>query len=448
MIKVYYSLSFEQSSPVRIGNGKHEESDNDLMLDGRGLPFIPGTSLAGIIRHLALSIGMSEETEKRLFGTVLLSPKPGYDPIIEKSAVIFGDAVLDKTITRDDIVFGKRDGVGLNDWGTAKKSSKFDFQIAESGCSFYSIIEWTGNDEQYKTEIDGIIEPILKHYIADGIMVGARTSRGYGLFKLCGKRRIFDFPKDLNYWINDFNPYDREAFKDAFELTGELQELETVLEIKVKATSQFSVRVNKARTELAEDDSIPNSVPMANYKGNPVIPGTAWAGAFRHHMHALLRDVGISEDSDEMQKVDELFGMASGSGSTGKSRLVFSETEILVKDKFVQKSSVIRTAIDRFTAAPINAALFTNMVYSGGKGTLKITYRKKSINNKYLELLAACICDLHLGLITLGGEASVGRGTMRVLSVKSNGTDKTEGMKNTIDNGGTLNWLEEGDENE
>ncbi|MCR5772564.1 MAG: hypothetical protein K6G87_15200 [Butyrivibrio sp.] len=448
MKKVYYSLSFEQSSPVRIGNGRHEESDSDLMLDGRGLPFIPGTSLAGIIRHQALSMGMSQETENRLFGTVLPSLKPGGDPIIEKSAVIFGDAVLDKTITKDDIVFGRRDGVGLNDWGTAKKTSKFDFQIAESGCSFYSIIEWTGNDEQYDTEIDGIIEPILKHYVADGIMVGARTSRGYGEFKLSVKRRLFDFPKDLNDWINAFNPYDRESFKDSFELTGELKGLDTVLEIKFRATSQYSVRVNTARTELAEDGSVPDSVPMENHKGNPVVPGTAWAGAFRHHMRALLRDTGISEDSDEMLKVDELFGIAPGSGSIGKSKLGFSETELLIKDKAAQKSSVMRTAIDRFTAAPSNTALFTNMVYSGGEGTLKITYRKNSIDYRYLELLAACICDLHLGLITLGGEASVGRGTMQVISVKANGNDKTEGMKSTIDKGGALNWLKEDDKNE
>ena len=37
MKKIYYRLKFVPRSPLRIGNGMHELSDSDLMLDGRGL---------------------------------------------------------------------------------------------------------------------------------------------------------------------------------------------------------------------------------------------------------------------------------------------------------------------------------------------------------------------------------------------------------------------------
>ena len=76
MKKIYYRLKFVPRSPLRIGNGMHELSDSDLMLDGRGLPFIPGTSLAGIIRHRAGSICSDKETLKRLFGNIEDERKP------------------------------------------------------------------------------------------------------------------------------------------------------------------------------------------------------------------------------------------------------------------------------------------------------------------------------------------------------------------------------------
>ena len=101
---------------------------------------------------------------------------------------------------------------------------------------------------------------------------------------------------------------------------------------------------------------------------------------------------------------------------------------------------MVRTAIDRFTAAPQNAALFTSMVYSGGNGVLEIEFKKNDVERNYIELLAACICDLHLGLISIGGEASVGKGIMSVEKVMVNGKDKTQQMKYSI-KGESLEWL-------
>ena len=446
MKKAYYYLTFEQVSPLRISNGQHEESDSDLMLDGRGLPFIPGSSLAGIFRHKAVAMGISADNENRLFGIVLPPKEKNGENVIEKSAIIFNDAVLDKNTLREGIAFNRRDGVGLGEWGTAKKTSKFDFQIAETSCKFHSIIEWAGNDEQYSDEIEKFIEPVIKNYVAEGIRVGARTSRGYGQFKLGVKKRIFVFPESLDRWI-DFNPYDEKAFEDAETLTGEKNTISSIIDVSFKMISPFSVKVNTAKTELAEDGSVPDSVPMENYKGNPVIPGTAWAGAFRHHMHDLLRDTGVLEESDDMRELDELFGMPGKLGGMKKSKIIFSETEISVSEKSVQKGAVMRTAIDRFTAAPRTSALFTNMVYNGGQGKLRIEFKHSDIEEKYLELLAACICDLHLGLISLGGEGAVGRGIMQVEKVVSNGIEKTKLMIDSINNGSPLNWLKEDDKN-
>ena len=47
-LKLYYLCRFTQLSPLRLSGGKNDRTDNDLMLDSRGLPMIPGLSLIHI----------------------------------------------------------------------------------------------------------------------------------------------------------------------------------------------------------------------------------------------------------------------------------------------------------------------------------------------------------------------------------------------------------------
>ncbi len=441
MKKVYYYLMFKQESPLRIGNGLHEESDSDLMLDGRGLPFIPGTSLAGLFRHKAKELGMLESTENHLFGIVKNSRDESYQGFDAGSSILFGDAVIDCNGSKENVKISRRDGVGLNEWGTAKRTSKFDFQIAETDYCFNEVIEWEGNDEEYVSEIDQIIEPLIKHYIAEGISVGARTTRGFGKCALSARKKVFNFPEMLNEW-SDFNQYESKYFENAEAITGERQNDISNIEILFKFVSPFAVRVNMAKTELMPDGSVPDSVPLENYKGNPVIPGTAWAGSFRHHMHTLLRDTGVIEGSEKMQEIDKVFGVSNNSPlSTGRSKLSFCESEIAIQDKETQCTSMMRTAIDRFTSAPRTAALFTSRVYFGGDGKLTISYDERHVPEAIRELLCACICDMHIGFLTVGGESSVGKGRMRIVKLKFNGKDITERMNESIDNGKPLDWF-------
>ncbi len=442
MQKIYYQMIFIAKSPFRIGNGRHEFSDSDLMLDGRGLPFIPGTSIAGIIRHLAEEKSSDQMVLNRLFGIVEKAVQRGDSPTAIPSAILFNDAVMDADCIKEDAIIGRRDGVGLGEWGAAKAKSKFDFQISEAEKEFYAIVEWTGDNAQYKTEIEGILDPIMEHFVCSGFRAGARTSRGYGYFDVKIRKRSFSFPDKLMEWIV-FQPYAKDAFSEAEELKGEKNDSDVEIEIGFQMMSTFSVRVNTAKTELMEDGSVPDTVPLENHRGNPVIPGTAWAGAFRHHMHGLLRDTGITEDSVEMKKLDMLFGMADDTKNNKKSVIIFSESEISIENKVNQKMSAVRTAIDRFTAAPRNAALFTNMVYSGGKGSLHISFDKNAVSDIHRQLLAACICDLHLGLLSVGGETSIGRGIMQVTEVKVNGCNKSDLILSSGKGMIPLDWLKE-----
>ena len=419
----------------------HELSDSDLMLDGRKLPFIPGSSLAGIIRHRSEQICGDKSVMDRLFGVIKESDESKKEIVIMPSAVMIGDAVIRNDAAAENVYISGRDGVGLGEWETAQKGAKFDFQIAETDQEFYSVVEWTGNDDQETAEITNVLEPVLKRFIATGMSAGARTSRGYGKFAVDIVKKTFLFPDDLDDWIK-FDAYAEDAFKQGTALEGRLLKTESVIRIAFRMKSTFSVRVRTARVEVMDDGSRPDAVPLKDFKGNPVIPGTAWAGVFRHHMHHLLRDTGVEELSPEMNAVDRIFGMSNKKGEMFKSLINFSETAICIEDEKKQRLTIMRTAIDRFTASPRNGALYTNMVYSGGKGELIIEFRTDELTSGQKALLAACICDMHTGLLTVGGQSSVGSGLMQIEKISVNGADRTADMEASVNDGAPLNWLE------
>lgn len=442
MKKIYYQMIFEARSPLRIGNGRDGSNDSDLMLDGRGLPFIPGTSIAGVIRHRAEEENVDKTILEHLFGTVEIAKAKKIEPKIISSAIFVNDAVMEKGTSEKAVLIGRRDGVGLGEWGTADSTSKFEFQISEFDKKLYSVIEWTGDEKQENEEIHNVVEPVIKHYISSGFRAGAKTSRGYGDFKVEIWKKVFTFPDELEDWI-EFNPYVEDAFLNAERLSGVLLDTDVEIEVGFKMKGTFSVRVNTARTEIMEDGSVPDTVPLEDFRGKPVIPGTVWAGVFRHHMHALMRDAGYTEKSAEMKELDQLFGMAYNARDNKKSVISFSESKISIEKKNEQKMSVMRTAIDRFTASPRTASLFTSTVYSGGESKLYISFNKNAVPDMYRQLLAACICDMHLGLLSVGGEASVGRGIMQVTQLKVNGEEKTGCMKLPENGTASLDWIKE-----
>ena len=126
------------AAPLLIGEGESGEERNDrdihVLRSKDGVPFIPGTSLAGALRSF-----IEADTPCAadiLFGTM---HRTGGESVCDErqSAVSLYDVEL------NDAVIGSRDGVHIDDvTGTAIDAHKYDYEIVESGAGgpFYAEI--------------------------------------------------------------------------------------------------------------------------------------------------------------------------------------------------------------------------------------------------------------------------------------------------------------------
>ncbi len=406
----YYHCKFLQEAPLSLSNGDGEMTDRDLMTDLQGRPFIPGSSLAGVLRDM-----LGEREGDLLFGSVTANARAD-------SRVLVSDAVLPVHVGPQDVRISHRDGVGLTEFGTSKKTAKYDFQVVESRLPYTAVLEL---DCEENDEADVILRGLMENVAANGISFGAKTTRGYGRMSAEVTCVTFDLrsERSLREWIA-YDPLEGiPASASGTEIirpqSAVVSENELHVTARLKFSGAFTVRVYSAKNVSAQERgnvNAPKSAPLKNMNDRPVIPGTSWAGVFRHHMLSMMDELGLGEA--EKAAVNEAFGVTDGQT---KSRVYFSETAV---GGGTQKT-VMRVAVERFTAAPKKQGLFSSAIWCGGEGVLDIRLRQydRARDSLTASLLLQCVRDLHLGLIGVGGEGGVGRGTAEVTGFVVNGKD-------------------------
>ncbi len=411
MKKIYYLLHLTQTSPLRLSSGFGENADTDLIKDSRGYPFIPGSSLAGVLRSL-----LPEQEGNRLFGK--LEKDTAYE-----SLIIVSDAVF--TGNDHDFTLSVRDGVALTDEGTAKDTAKYDFEVLECTKPYIASLEVTVADS-LETEI----LPILDHLFSairseEGLRLGGRTTRGFGAMKVEVRQKVFTFPADLTTWLAWF-PYDKNAWEscEPFELPEAGNSHTVAIHIDLMMQGSFTVRVSDKTDEL--DYSFLKSRNTASTEHLAAVPGTTWAGVFRHHMRNLVREMQM--DDAVLAEIDSLFGVPKEGDKKDirRSGITFSEMVVEGGNPYSQT----RIAIDRFTMAPRNGALYKEKVYQGGHGTLTILISPSLLSPELRTLLSITLLDLDHGILHAGGEGSVGRGMAKVSRIRVGNKDVTEAFQN------------------
>ncbi len=394
MKKVYYKIEFGLLSPLALSSGENEETDKDLMKDSRGIPYIPASSVAGVCRSMLKAV-LSKGEENRYFG----------DLETGSSRVIFYDATLkDGQNWRLSV----RDSVKLDEWKTAVKGAKFDMEVLEPGVSFTTYIE-----QNLVEEDRDVVRDIIARMQMGNCYFGAKTMRGYGqiggIQVGCKSFDLADAGETKEWLIFDmyegsYDPYTESP-------SGESSEHSILLGLKQRggiSIRKYSTRPSKDKKRYAEPDYEQLTVCIGNDQ-IPVIPGTSWNGAFRHRMTEL----GLTD-------TDQLFGYVGAKGSM-RSKIRFSETQLMgAKEKVLS-----RNAIDRFSGGTKDGALYTERTYYNGEGELRISYPAE-IGEEEKRILAATICDLHFGYLSVGGLTSVGRGMFEITKIGEDSIEATD----------------------
>jgi len=439
--RIYIKGILTTESPLILGSGEEENSDIDLVRDWDKIPFIPGTSISGAIRHYLDEIvgktSVNGEMADRIIST-FFGEKMDDSRL---SLITFYDCYpVDPILCLDKIQ--TRDGVRIEDIKkTAEDKGKFEYEILEPGVKF------DFRAEVVFREIHELRIPLYKNLIYvlldsmknGNVRMGAKSRRGFGKLGL-DNIQILDLdmlkPDDAQTWIDfDWNN---------FPQNGTIKNLEDFVNPMEK-----KLNPDDGKRTIHAEFSIPYSINIRNYSTNPTdpdsvhltcngkstIPGTSWTGVIRHTLTGIGREIGKTRQIEDM--ITELFGWVKPEQKKYEDKQRASR--ISVEESYIdggKSMSYTRNKVDRFTGKVVDSALFEESPHYGGKVSLDILIGKKKskpeekesnmeeslkVEDHEIGLILLALKDIGNGISPVGGESNVGRGILKVERVLVDG---------------------------
>ena len=427
----------EAETPIAVGSGKKDiETDSLVALDVNGLPYLPGTTIAGVLRS------MFDTIDKQLWGYQEKKDGHGSEIIFSEGRILNSkgeiiDGLQSNAVFNDDILkhytyLPIHQHVRISSKGVAEDAGKFDEQVVYAGTRFCFELEMVSDGKNWDK-----FKELINAVRMETFRLGGGSRKGFGKIKVV-------FVKTADIDLRDKAQADlylkkSSNLKDCNEWwNGQTNQCET----DAIATDKFVTY----HIELHPQDFIFFGSGLADENGDAdmttvkakrihwdsdgcgrmqedliLIPASALKGALRHRVAYNFNKIkqnfidtkeGIP-DTPQNEAVKALFGFADTVQQCGK--VLFSD---IIEDpkkqgKAAQTHLFNHVAIDRFTGGTINGALFTEQAdYVAGQ-----TYETDILVSK--EALTApdikaawekTLDDLCGGLLPLGGSTNRGHG--------------------------------------
>ena len=309
--RLYARGKWKLDSVAHFGGDETGIADMCLLKDEAGKPFIPGASIAGAARSFLAwrglpwqqyQEGLTKEPPKfkRLFGgSEKADTVADSDPM---SALTVADAHCGQVTT------SIRDGVRVtHESGSAAKGAKFDVEVVERGTEFELNLECVICEGDKKYDLTALFLALLHAFQQGNIRLGARTRRGYGR----GKVESWDIsdlrmnnPQHVMAWLGD-KPWSR--------LGSSLspRPLPTDQRSYFRIEADFKLRTSLLIRSSSADSDAPDMIHLQS-NDEPVVPGTSFAGAFRHRATLIAKTIGWFG-----RAVDKMFGYVYEEGRKG-----------------------------------------------------------------------------------------------------------------------------------
>lgn len=407
-------------SPALIGSGRSEMTEMDVILDHDGKPFIPATSLVGVLKSRIRLKGNHQNELKSFWGY-------SEDQEGSKSALSCSDMMC----SSEHVNISTRDGIAIDSLtGIVKPAAKYDYQVIEPGTEFHLhmevLIKENEESENNKKNNDNrvdvksfyknMISLIIDALKSGNLHVGAKTNNGLGKIQLFNEKLFeIDFGEEdhVKQWFKYLRAKDLSMLPTT-ELESSDVKLDTRKTFKIEA--EFKLKNSFIIRSYSNDPKAPDSVSLRSSSGY-VISGSSLKGAIRSRAERILNTLG-----KPLKIMDDLFGyVKEEDGTKAKGRIIIEETIL----PGYQSELQTRIKIDRFTGGTIKGALFETMPLFKGKNDEKTFKIKliinenpitKELNNHEAGLILLVLKDLWTGDLAVGGEKNVGRGVLRGIS--------------------------------
>jgi CRISPR/Cas system CSM-associated protein Csm3 (group 7 of RAMP superfamily) len=422
-----------------IGAGRDDCFADDVFVsDANGLPAIPGSSIAGVLRRQLDKeqadkiFGKQDEDDSegsRLtisWGCIHDSNNKPVEGLIPPSA-LSGDPVL-----RQAVFSMVRDHVCINHRGVADQGGKFDERCVDAGhrFTFELMLEGDGND---KNDWD----KLLSAFGSNTLRLGGKTRRGYGAFEVTSLKTetfdLFKLKECETFCAHTVELRKNSPMQDQLDSYAKDSTKSNAIALKVDLTPEGFWMIGGGDGDDADMTPVEASRIIwddAN-KGSVIkdilVPGTAIKGPLSHRVayyyNALSGAFADREDAPEPvvgplnKAVQCLFGYAKNDKKKqdGQAGRVFID-DIYISASASQKKIINHVSIDRFTggAKTKSGALFSESpIYKGNAIKLNITIVdtdkiQKEVNIK--EAFTLALQDLTEGQLAIGSGDGRGNG--------------------------------------
>lgn len=427
-------IILETATPLSIATGQaNGVYDTSLVVDANGLPAIPGSSLAGVLRHLYQD-EYGETESNKLFGYQDRKKSDDSQPSClnvswgcmqdSKGQAIQGlmldekaqnalkkDPILDVALKLADVPV-TRDRVRIGHKGAASHQGKFDRAVLPAGYRFtVELSLWSehANDPQWERVLDLLAHPLFR--------LGGSTRAGLGKFKVIeiqqcitdlkqatGRTTFAAIKRDLN----DVNGFSSRQLP---EWNGEKKVVTATITLKPNSywrigqgdNPQLNMPGKKPNDPPKTADLLPKLEQRISWKTRKqaegaveklLIPAASVKGALSHRIafHAnrfsgQWAEDFLQQDENEKQRdfdksehceaVRQLFGFANddtrqGDDQKGQAGCVFIDDAY--RELSTEKLQIImHNSIDRFSGSVRDHMLFSEEMVWGEGVDLQLT---------------------------------------------------------------------------
>lgn len=444
-------ITLETVAPLKIGSGeKGITTDALIVRDINDLPYIPGTSLAGIIAH---ALGGEKD---RLMG----NQKNGSRLIITEAKLVGRDGkVIDGVLDRSQLseadrtfldLYSKlpiRQHVRIGYKGTAADMGKFDEEVVVKGSRFCFEMELVSSEKE-----NDAIDMLLSIILSPTFRIGSGSRSGFGEIKVekCLSRTLdLTQEEDLKLYLQKsariddawegWEDYSPTAAPNLDSVEKSWCEYKLSLDPKdfILFGSGFGDSNGDSDITYVQESFIKWDNGLATIVSQDktvLIPGSSVKGALAHrtayHYNRLTgtfinEDGTLSDDKDRDKvtgninpAVSSIFGSEGVRDELSGKLIDKKRGNILISDVLdtASRSKILNhVSIDRFTGGAIDGALFQEQTFYAKGKTFNIDFLVANDafpvgDENIREAFEAALKDVATGMLPLGGGVNRGNG--------------------------------------